>query len=137
MSRHPAHLPDERTFGQRAADRVSSACGSWRFIWGYVALTTIWCGGNIGVWHFDAYPYQFYTFSVSVLAILMSSLILLAGNRQLETDRLHAENAYHHVDEINTKQDEQLAHLAALLKRGESQHQEILAKLERLIQSHS
>ena len=37
-----------------------------------------------------------------------ASLILLAGNRQSEVDRAHAENAYNHVNEVNSKQDDQL-----------------------------
>lgn len=99
---------DDRTFGQRAADACSAFCGSWMFIFLYIAFTVVWCVGNIFTWSFDPYPYQFYTFSVSVLAILMSALLLLAGNRQAEIDRAHAENAYRHVDEVNAKQDQQL-----------------------------
>lgn len=113
----------ELTFGQRAADVVSSFAGSWRFISIYMTLTAAWCGLNVltVIKHWDPYPYIFYTFSVSVLAILMSSLILLAGNRQAEVDRNHAENAYHHIDEVNAKQDDQLQILRRQLDLIQSQ----------------
>lgn len=138
MSRHPAHLPDERTFGQRMADRVSTASGSWPFIGGYLLITGAWMVANAaGLVRFDPYPFIAYTCGVSVLAILMSSVILLAGNRQADVDRRHAEAAFAHVDEINLKQDQQLLHLESLLKRGDRQHREILAKLETLTQNHS
>lgn len=138
--RHPAKMHEEfhATLGQRAADAVSGFTGSWRFIFLYIGLTFAWCGLNIvgAIKHWDPYPFIFYTFSVSVLAILMSSLILLAGNRQAEVDRAHAENAYHHVDEVNTKQDEQLQILhrqVDLLQQqveyASSQHAEILGRL--------
>src|SRR5262249_37636012 len=126
------------SFGQRAADTVSSFAGSWRFIGIYVGLTVLWCGLNVItiVQHWDPYPYIFYTFSVSVLAILMSSLILLAGNRQSEVDRAHAENAYHHVDEVNAKQDQQLQILRRQIEliqlqidTAMNQHGEILKQL--------
>lgn len=143
---HPETMHEERaaslTFGQRAADTVSNFAGSWRFIGIYVALTFLWCGLNVlsFVNHWDPYPYIFYTFSVSVLAILMSSLILLAGNRQAEVDRLHAENAYRHVDEVNAKQDQQLQILFHQLELIEQQinsameqHTEILTQISSVL----
>jgi uncharacterized membrane protein len=131
------------TRGQQAADASSGFAGSWTFIFIYVGLTIGWCGFNVlaFVQHWDPYPFIFYTFSVSVLAILMSSLILLAGNRQAEVDRAHAENAYHHVDEVNGKQDEQLEILhrqLELLERQVSmaleQHTEILSRISNVLE---
>jgi uncharacterized membrane protein len=102
-------LMDKRTFGETAADWVSDMSGSWKFIIGYLTLTMIWVAANILLpagW--DKYPFIFYTFSVSVLAILMSSIILLAGNRQAQVDRAHAENAYHQTAETDTVSKEVL-----------------------------
>ena len=145
LHRHPREMHEKRmqeaNFGQRAADAVSNFAGSWRFIGIYISLTALWCGANVLVYirHWDPYPYIFYTFSVSVLAILMSSLILLAGNRQDEVDRAHAANAYHHVDEVNAKQDAQLQILNRQLELIErqietamQQHQDILSRLAAL-----
>jgi uncharacterized membrane protein len=135
------HRMANRTFGQRAADGTSAFVGSWTFVGLYVALTLLWVLVNVAqlVHHFDPYPFIFYTFSVSVLAILMSSLILLAGNRQAEVDRAHAENSYHHVDEVNAKQDEQIAILMGQNKVLQeqntmmlSQHEELLSALNEL-----
>lgn len=123
--RHPSKLADDWTFGQRAADKVGATFGSWGFISAYIALTFVWCGGNIVLWRFDRYPYQFYTFSVSVLAILMSAIILLAAKRIAEIDRSHAENAYEHITEVNRKQDEQLTILERQMDTSIEQHERI------------
>jgi uncharacterized membrane protein len=145
--RHPADIQKERmqnlTPGQRAADFSSGFAGSWTFIFIYVGLTLGWCGLNLVafVQHWDPYPFIFYTFSVSVLAILLSSLILLAGNRQAEVDRAHAENAYHHVDEVNGKQDEQLQIMHRQLdmlelqaSKAMEQHAEILSQISSVLE---
>ena len=63
----------------------------------------------------------------------MSSLILLAGNRQSDIDRAHAENAYHHVDEVNAKQDEQLVMLAEQNALSIAQHERLIASLTAII----
>jgi uncharacterized membrane protein len=144
--RHPKEIQLERargsTLGKRAADWTSGFTGSWKFIFIYIGMTVGWCFFNLiaFVQHWDPYPFIFYTFSVSVLAILMSSLILLAGNRQAEVDRAHAENAYHHVDEVNAKQDQQLQILQKQLELLEQQvssaieqHGEILSKLSTIL----
>jgi uncharacterized membrane protein len=145
--RDPVEIHTEReqgkTFGQRSADWTSGFAGSWLFIFIYIGMTLGWCGFNVLaiVRHWDPYPFIFYTFGVSVLAILMSSLILLAGNRQAEIDRAHAENSYHHVDEVNSKQDQQLQilhHQLELMERQISlameQHGQILSQLKTLLE---
>lgn len=133
--RHPSEVDAPRTFGQRSADVSSRFAGSWRFIFIYLGLTLGWCGLNIAtvVRHWDPYPFIFYTFGVSVLAILMSSLILLAGNRQAEVDRAHAENAYHHLDEVNAKQDQQIELLDRQVRVALEQHTQILQQLAAIL----
>ena len=111
---HPRHIPDGRTPGQRAADRTAAIAGSWPFIWSYVLLTFLWILTNLLLWPFDPYPFILYTMAVSVLAILMSSLILLASNRQSQIDRAHAENAYHQVMELLQLQHNQMEILQLL-----------------------
>ncbi|MGH9553836.1 MAG: DUF1003 domain-containing protein, partial [Terriglobales bacterium] len=131
----PSQLNNDRTLAQRAADWAATYAGSWKFIGAFMLLTAVWCGGNMTVINFDPYPYPFYTFSVSVLAILMSSLILLSGNRQAEIDRAHAENAYRHVDEVNQKQDEQVQILLQQNDLAEEQHESILSSLDAVLTS--
>ena len=130
MSRLPDHLPDNRSLGERAADTAAAAAGSWRFIWAYIALTVLWCAGNVVLWTFDRYPYQAYTFAVSVLAILMSSLILLAGNRQATIDRAHAERSFAHTDELLDLQHQQMLILQDQSATMIAQHSDIIARLD-------
>ena len=111
------HLHLAHHTGQRAADAVSGLFGSWRFIIGYVLATLLWCGGNLVLFSFDRYPYQFYTFSVSVLAILMSAIILLAQNRQAEKDRARDDLEAREVDELHQMNQTQLEILHMLKDR--------------------
>src|SRR5438270_882279 len=99
---------ESRSLSQLLADRTSEFFGSWKFIIGYLLLTFLWVAGNMTFWAFDKPPFILYTFSVSVLAILMSGLILLSGNRQAEVDRAHAESAYHQIEEIDDLQRKEM-----------------------------
>jgi uncharacterized membrane protein len=141
---HPKFIyEDERTTGQVAADAISSFVGSWEFILGFITVTIGWfITGTI--FGFDSYPFQAYTMAVSVLAILMTALVLLSQSRQAERDRKQAENAYHQIDEvynnlleaiqsirdIDTKQDEQITILREQDKIMLDQHGVMLEKLK-------
>jgi uncharacterized membrane protein len=80
--RHPRELTDTRNFGVRMAAKVANGAGSWKFIISYLVFSALYTVGHqAGVFHFDPYPYQFYTFLVSVLAILLAQTILLFQNQ--------------------------------------------------------
>jgi uncharacterized membrane protein len=131
MARHGAHIPDDRTFGQRAADIVAARSGWWPCILTYLAFTVLYLVVNHWVWHFDP-TLQFYTFAVSVAAIFLSQVILLAGNRQSEVDRAHAEAAYRHIDALLGINEQQMDYLETLVQRGNAQHGQILERIDRL-----
>jgi uncharacterized membrane protein len=114
---HPDALVRARTqsVGSRAAGWVASAAGSWSFIIAYILFTLVYTLGNkAGIFHFDPYPFQFYTFLVSVLAILLAQIILLFQNQQADIETRIAHNAYHQVAEINEIQKTQLEILEKL-----------------------
>lgn len=131
---HQTHK-NERTVGERCADVVASFTGSWKFILGYIGFTVLWIVYNTVrfLHHFDPFPFIFYTFSVSVLAILMSAIILLSQNRQADIDRAHAENSYRHVDDINVKQDKQLKQLTNQDNTMIKQHNEMKEMIQKLL----
>jgi uncharacterized membrane protein len=66
------------------------------------------------VFHFDPYPYQFYTFLVSVFAILLAQTILLFQNQQADIENKIAHNAYDQVAEIDKVQQVQIDILNAI-----------------------
>ena len=89
------------TRGQRLADRVAAAIGSWRFIIVQSTMMAIWITGNVlsgsGAW--DPYPFILLNLLLSFQAAYTAPAIMMSQNRQSELDRRHAQNDY----EINVK----------------------------------
>ncbi|MEV7599880.1 DUF1003 domain-containing protein [Kitasatospora sp. NPDC089797] len=81
------------TLGQRAADRVASAFGSWRFIWIQTLFVAAWMAANIiGLaYRWDPYPFILLNLVFSTQAAYAAPLILLSQNRGAERDRERAE----------------------------------------------
>jgi uncharacterized membrane protein len=114
---HPREITHGRalSFGSRAAGWVAAGAGSWAFIIAYLVFTTVYTVGHkAGILHFDPCPFQFYTFLVSVLAILLTQIILLFQNQQANIETRIAHNAYHQVAQIDRVQATQLKILEQL-----------------------
>jgi len=128
---HPKGITDAGAWdvGTRAAGWVAAGAGSWTFIILYLVFTAAYAVGHkTGILHFDPYPFQFYTFLVSVLAILLAQIILLFQNQQTRIETQIAHNAYHQVTEINTIQITQLEILEQL-KLMTAEVQELQAQM--------
>ena len=97
-NKHPANIArhDERDFGQRAADKVSAALGSWKFIIGQTVLIVCWIVLNVSaiIHHWDPYPFILLNLAFSTQAAYAAPLIQLSQNRQTEHDRQRAEHDY-------------------------------------------
>jgi uncharacterized membrane protein len=78
-----------RTPGQRIADTISNAAGSWTFLFVHVAWFFIWI-----VFKIESYPYGLLTMIVSLEAIFLSTFILISQNRETERDRARATEDY-------------------------------------------
>ena len=86
------------TLGQRAADVLRNAMGSWRFIGTFVAVMLIWALVNsllLGNAGFDPYPYILLNLFLSMLAGLQGAILLIAAKRQ---DAISAVMAQHDYD---------------------------------------
>lgn len=109
-------LIDERvTMGERAADWVATAVGSWRFIIGQSMLLLLWAILNVTAWvgHWDPYPFILMNLVMSLQAAFTAPVIMMSQNRQVARDRVEAHNDFM----INEKAEEEiraiLSHLAA------------------------
>ena len=80
---------EERSAGDRIADRIASFVGSWPFIYIHI----VWFGFWI-LYPVEQFPFGLLTMIVSLEAILLSTLIMMSQNRQAERDRRQAENDY-------------------------------------------
>ncbi len=124
---------DDRTFGQRLADRVAAIGGSWGFIIGFGLALAIWMGWNVlGLQTrlaFDPYPFIFLNLMLSMLAAVQAPIIMMSQNRAAQRDREAAEHDYtvnlraeleimHLHDKLDALRDQQIMEL--LQQQGEA-----------------
>ena len=107
---HPVNvaMDVQAPVGARIADRVTAFLGSWKFLVMQTVLVAIWIVGNvILIFHFDPYPFILLNLAFSTQAAYAAPLILLAGNRSSQRDRLTLEHAASEAD-VEEKQNERL-----------------------------
>jgi len=85
-----------RTLGQRAADKLTSFCGSWTFIFLLSVYMAVWIIANtVGfLYHWDPWPFIILNLTLSCLAAVQAPIILMSQNREAERDRIRAEHDY-------------------------------------------
>jgi uncharacterized membrane protein len=85
---------DEATFGERLADRVANVMGSWRFLIIQSVIIAVWVVLNVVgfVNHWDPYPFILLNLCFSLQAAYTGPILLVAGNRQAQLDRLRLEH---------------------------------------------
>ncbi len=124
---------DERTLGERIADRVAQFGGSWTFIIIFAFVLAAWIVLNSYVLSkrgdaFDPYPYILLNLFLSMLAALQAPVIMMSQNRQAAKDRLQATHDY----EVNLKAELEIRHLHEKLDElREKQWRELLAVQDR------
>jgi uncharacterized membrane protein len=110
-----AHIHDTNSFGQRAADAIATAMGSWPFI--------IWQSVVVGSWivlnllafirHWDPYPFILLNLLFSTQAAYAAPIIMMSQNRQAQKDHLRDDHEAGEVDllfKIN-QQEWEILHL--------------------------
>ena len=93
---------EQRTVGQRVADRLASFGGSWKFIIIFMSVLSGWIILNSIVLitrRFDPFPFILLNLVLSCLAALQAPVIMMSQNRQESKDRLRAQHDY----QINLK----------------------------------
>ena len=85
---HPAFAGEQPTLGERAADRMRHAMGSWLFVGLFLAVMASWAAVNAsavsrlyGGKPFDPYPYILLNLLLSTLAGLQGAVLLIAAKR--------------------------------------------------------
>ena len=138
-SHHPVNrqMFDEAPVGARIADGVTGFLGSWRFLILQTILVLIWLTGNAYLVSkpFDPYPFILLNLAFSTQAAYAAPLILLAGNRAAQRDRLTLEHAADETD-VAEKQNERLLHgNTEILKHVEGLEERILQLEKRIVDS--
>ena len=112
-----------RTVGQRIADIISDAAGSWTFFFIHVIWFFLWIYLKA-----EPYPFGLLTMIVSLEAIFLSTFILISQNRQSARDRVQATQDY----ETNVAAKEEIEQLMTRLDSIEADKlDKIIAMLEK------
>lgn len=83
-------INDERTLGERVADRVASTVGSWPFIIIQSIVLMFWIVLNIinaVKGHWDPYPFILLNLMLSFQAAYTGPVVMMSQNRQSAIDR--------------------------------------------------
>jgi uncharacterized membrane protein len=125
---------DEATFGERIADRAAAGIGSWTFLIIQTIAVLCWLTLNIiGLTHhWDPFPFILLNLLFSVQAAYTGPVLLLAGNRQAQKDRLTLEHAAGEAD----KADEQNVQILQAIETNTEVTIQILRHVEALVSDH-
>ena len=95
----------QASLGERAADGVAAAVGSWRFVLTQAGVMVIWIALNTTalILHWDSYPFVFLNLAMSAEAAFATPIILMSQNRQGAKDRVRDNLEAREVD-VMTKQ---------------------------------
>jgi uncharacterized membrane protein len=130
-------LFDDAPLGARIADGVTGFLGSWRFLILQSILVALWLAGNIYLLSkpFDPYPFILLNLAFSTQAAYAAPLILLAGNRSAQRDRLTLEHAAEEADVAEKQNERLLGGNTEILHHVEALEQRILQLEQRIIQA--
>ncbi|HEV2035985.1 MAG TPA: DUF1003 domain-containing protein [Candidatus Dormibacteraeota bacterium] len=129
--KHPvnkAHY-EQASRGERIADRVSAAIGSWPFIIIQTILLLFWVYINAVEFFthkWDPYPFILLNLVLSFQATYAGPIVLLAGNRHAQKDRITLEHA---ADESD-KGEEHINRILVAIKENTDLTLRILKELE-------
>jgi uncharacterized membrane protein len=140
-SDHPVNQMtyEEADLGERLADKIAAGIGSWRFLIIQTIAVCSWVALNIVgfIYRWDPYPFILLNLLFSVQAAYTGPVLLLAGNRQTQKDRLTLEHAASEADKADKQNTDILTRIAEnteltvqILRHLEAQREELLRRVE-------
>ena len=143
--KHPVNVMhhEQATFGEWLADGIASFIGSWRFLIIQTWLVATWVTINslqaTGRIHIDPYPYILLNLAFSTQAAYTGPVLLLAGNRQSQKDRLTLEHAAQEADKTDRQNVQILKAIERntdLTERNTEMTLTVLGHVESLVEQH-
>ncbi len=135
-NKHPVNQlhHDEATLGERVADKAAAGIGSWTFLIIQTIAVAVWVTLNAyGFVHkWDPFPFILLNLLFSVQAAYTGPVLLLAGNRQAQKDRLTLEHASEEAD----KADLQNVEILKAIEKNTEVTIQILRHVEALVTDH-
>jgi uncharacterized membrane protein len=116
------------------ADKIASSIGSWTFLMVQTGAVIAWLVLNIyGFVHrWDPFPFILLNLLFSVQAAYTGPVLLLAGNRQAQKDRLTLEHAAYEAD----KADDQNVQILKAIEKNTEVTLQVLRHVESLVEDH-
>ena len=111
---------EARSAGDAIADKVAALVGSWTFVYVHAVFFGLWI-----VLPVEPFPYGLLTMIVSLEAIMLSTLIMMAQNRQSMRDRHQADADYR----TDVAAEQEIEDLQVRLARIEDEKLERILKL--------
>ena len=123
-------IEDQRSLLEKLTDWIADFSGSMTFLLLNAGWFALWIYLNVsGKATFDPYPFGFLTMVVSLEAIILSILVLLAQNRQAAKDHIRDDVEY----DINVKAELEIAHLHEKVEELTDQFRQRLDRIEGLL----
>ncbi|OGK16598.1 hypothetical protein A2862_03275 [Candidatus Roizmanbacteria bacterium RIFCSPHIGHO2_01_FULL_38_41] len=87
---------EQKTFGDKLADRLTTFTGSWSFIIFFLFILVCWIILNVFflINPIDPFPFVLMNLLLSSLAAFQAPIIMMSQNRQAERDRLQSDLDY-------------------------------------------
>src|SRR5438034_4883965 len=143
--KHPVNVihHERATFGEQLADGIASFIGSWRFLIVHTLLVAMWVTINslqaTDLIHLDPYPYILLNLAFSTQAAYTGPVLLLAGNRQAQKDRLTLEHAAAEADKADQQNVQILEAIKDVTEMTEKNTEvtiQVLKHVETLVQEN-
>ena len=128
------------TVGQKVADVVAGAMGSWAFIITQSVILLLWIAANLlgATRRWDPYPFILLNLALSFQAAYAAPLIMMSQNRQQDIDRQAAQNDYRinvkaelEIELLHEKIDQLRAQEVIKLTEAVSSMTDLLQRLSR------
>jgi uncharacterized membrane protein len=117
-SSHPATVKygkSQLSFGQRSADVLRNAMGSWPFVFAALGFLAIWMYFN-NDGSFDPFPFILLNLILSCVAALQGAILLIAAKRE---DQINSDLALHtyQIDRENLELTKQVHELSLRIEK--------------------
>ena len=86
---------EERTFGEKLADKITAIAGSWGFILSFILFLFLWMFINVNmVDAMDPYPFILLNLVLSCIAAIQAPIIMMSQNREAKRESLKSTNDF-------------------------------------------
>lgn len=86
---------ENRSFGEKVADKITEFVGSWKFIIGFCIFLVLWMIVNTYfIFTVDPYPFILLNLVLSCIAAIQAPIIMMSQNREAKKESIKSTNEY-------------------------------------------